>query len=290
MLDWDDLRVFLAVHRSGTLARAAAELGVNPTTVSRRLTTLEERLQVRLFDRRADGWVLSPAGRDLVPHAEQMEVEAIAVEREIAGADQRLSGTVRVSATEMLVTRFISPALPRFNERHPDITLDFNCTSRVVSLERREADIALRLARPREDDVVTRKIAVIELSLYASREYVERCGTPERPDESLTGHRALLFADSHAFSLENAWFEKRLGGARIALRSDSVSSLYGATLSGLGIGLLPRAVADADPALVRIETASAPEPRVVWQTVHRDLKDVARIRAVLDFLAEALTP
>ena len=288
MLDWDDLRVFLAVHRTGALARAASELGVNPTTVSRRMGTLEERLGVRLFDRRSDGWVLSPEGRDLVPHAERMESEAIAAERRVAGADQRLSGTVRVTATEMLVTRFITRSLPRFAERYPEITLDLHCTSRVVSLARREADIALRLARPREDDVVTKKIAHIELALYASEGYLARRGMPERPDESLAGHDALLFADSHAFALENDWFEERLDGARIVLRSDSVSSLYGAATAGLGIALLPRAVAEADPALRVIETASAPEPRPIWQTVHVDLKDTARIRAVTDFLAEAL--
>jgi DNA-binding transcriptional LysR family regulator len=288
MLDWDDLRVFLAVQRSGTLARAASELSVNPTTVSRRLAALEDKLAVRLFDRRAEGWLLTAAGRELVPHAERIESEAIAVEREIAGADQRLSGTVRVTGTEMLVTRFIAKDLPRFREAHPEITIDFVCTSRTLSLSRGEADIALRLARPREEDVVTRKIATIELALYASHAYLAGRGAPERPDDSLAGHDVLAFAASRAFSLENEWLEPRLAGARIVMRSDSVSSLYGATVAGLGIALLPRAVADADAALARIETASAPEPRVVWMTVHRDLKDTARIRAVLDFLAQVV--
>jgi DNA-binding transcriptional LysR family regulator len=290
MLDWDDLRVFLAIQRSGTLARAASELSVNPTTVSRRLAALEEKLAVRLFDRRAEGWLLTAAGRELVPHAERIESEAIAVEREIAGADQRLSGTVRVTGTEMLVTRFIARDLPRFAERYPEITIDFVCTSRTLSLSRGEADIALRLARPREDDVVTRKIATIELALYASHAYLAARGAPERPDDSLAGHDVLAFAASRAFSFENEWLERRLAGARIVMRSDSVSSLYGATVAGLGISLLPRAVADTDAALARIETSSGPEPRVVWMTVHRDLKDTARIRAVLDFLAQVVAP
>lgn len=288
MLDWDDLRVFLAVQRAGTLARAAQELSVNPTTASRRIASLEERMGVRLFDRRAEGWVLTPAGRDLLPHAERMALEATAAEREISGADQRLSGSVRVTATEMLVTRFISRMLPRFVERYPEITLDFHCSNRAVSLARREADIALRLSRPHEEDVVTRKIATIELSLYASPAYVARRGLPEDPERSLAGHDLLAFADSRAFAIENEWLECRRDGARIAMRSDSVSSLYGAAVSGLGIGLLPRVVADDDPALARLKTASCPEPRVVWQTVHRDLKDTARIRAVLDFLAEVV--
>jgi DNA-binding transcriptional LysR family regulator len=289
MLDWDDLRVFLAVQRAGTLARAAAELSVNPTTVGRRVAALEEKLSVRLFDRRAEGWLPTSAARDLVAHAEQMEREAIAVEREIAGADLKLAGTVRVTATEMLVTRFISRALPGFAARYPELTLDFHCSNRVVSLTRREADIALRLARPREDDVVTRKIATIELALYASHAYLQARGAPERPDESLSGHDVLRFAETRTFELENAWLEPRLGGARVAMRSDSVSSLYGAVVAGLGIALLPRAVADTDRELERIVTASFPEPRVVWQTVHRDLKDTPRIRAVLEFLTEVLS-
>jgi DNA-binding transcriptional LysR family regulator len=290
MLDWDDLRVLLAVHRTGSLARAAAELGVNPTTVSRRISALEEQLATRPFDRRAEGWVTTAAGRDLALHAERMETEAIAALREVEGADRRLCGTVRVTGTEMLVTRFLMPALPRFHERYPHITLDLHCSPRAVSLSRREADIALRLARPTEEDVVTRKIATIQLSLYASPAYLAECGAPEHPDQSLAGHRALLFADARAFALENAWFEQRLEGATLALRSDSVSSLYAATVAGLGIGLLPRAVADSDPALRRVETSSSPEPRVVWQTVHRDLKDTARVRAVLDFIAQVLGP
>jgi DNA-binding transcriptional LysR family regulator len=186
------------------------------------------------------------------------------------------------------VTRFIARALPRFVERHPGLAIDFVCTSRTLSLSRGEADIALRLARPREDDVVTKKIATIELALYAAHGYLTARGAPAEPNASLAGHDVLAFADTRAFSLENEWLAPRLEGARIVMRSDSVSSLYGATAAGLGVALLPRAVADLDPALARIETASAPEPRVVWMTVHRDLKDTPRIRAVLDFLSETV--
>jgi DNA-binding transcriptional LysR family regulator len=290
MLDWDDLRYFLAVHRQGTLARAASELGINATTVGRRLAVLEERVQARLFDRTPDGYVLTPSGRDLLPHAERIEAETQGIEREVFGADQRHAGSVRVTVTEMLATRFIAPHLPRFFARYPDITLDLECTNRTVSLSRREADIALRLARPREDNVVTRRMASIPLALYASRGYLERRGTPPDPESSLSGHDAILFADSRLFRLENAWLVPRLDGAKIALRSDSVSSIYSAAVAGLGVALLPRAVADSDAELVGIETQTAPEPRVIWQAVHADLQRSARIRAVLDFLTEIVSP
>jgi DNA-binding transcriptional LysR family regulator len=288
VLDWDDLRYFLAVHRTGTLARAAGLLHINATTVGRRLAALEERAGARLFDRTPEGFVLTPAGRDLLPRAEYMEHQALAIEREIIGADQRYAGVVRVNATEMLATRFIAPHLPRFSREYPDITVDLTCTARSVRLARREADIALRLARPEEDNVVTRRLASIELRLYAAPSYLEARGAPADPERSLAGHDAILFADSRAFNLENDWFLPRLDGARIVLRSDSVSSIYSAAVSALGIALLPRAVAEHEPALRRIETTTSPEPRVVWQAVHSELQKSARVRAVLDFLAQVI--
>lgn len=288
MLDWDDLRYFLAIHRAGTLARAASQLGINATTVGRRLGILEEQVEARLFDRTPDGYLLTMTGRDLLPRAERMESEAFAVQRDVTGRDLRPSGRVRVSATEMIATRFVAPHLPRLKERYPDLTLELECTNRTVSLARREADIALRLARPREDNVVTRKLASVALSLYAAFRYVDTHGAPPDPERSLHGHTAILFADSRIFSVENEWLAQRLDGARIALRSDSVSSIYAATVSGLGIALLPCAVADHDGRLVRIDTSSAPEPRTIWQAVHEDLQRSARVRAVLEFLSQVI--
>jgi DNA-binding transcriptional LysR family regulator len=287
-IDWDDLRYLLAIQRAGTLARAASELGINATTVGRRLSTLEERVQARLFDRTPDGYVLTPVGRDLLPRAERMEAEALAAERDVSGRDQRAAGNVRLSATEMLVTRFIAPHLPRFREQYPEITLELECTNRMVSLSRREADVALRLARPREENVITRKLASVPLALYAARRYLDAHGAPPDPESSLCGHTVLLFAASRMFALENEWLSARLDAAHVSLRADSVSSIYAATVAGAGIALLPRAVADLDGHLVRLDTRSAPEPRTIWQTVHADLQRSARVRAVLAFLSQVL--
>lgn len=290
MLDWDDLRYFLAIHRAGTLARAAAQLEINATTVGRRLSALEERVNARLFDRTPDGYAITNAGRDLLRRAERIEAEALALEREVLGADQRLSGSVRVTATEMIATRFIMPHLPKLRAQHPEIALELECSNRHVSLTRREADIALRLSRPREENVVTRKLSEIPMALYASRDYLAQNGTPENADASLAGHRLLMFADARAFNFENGWMEPRIEGASIALRSDSVSSIFAATLAGVGIGLLPCAAADQEPELVCIPTQTSPEPRVIWQTVHEDLQKNARVRAVMAFLAKILVP
>jgi DNA-binding transcriptional LysR family regulator len=290
MIDWDDLRHFLAVHRHGSLAKAATALKMNPTTVGRRLTALEERMGARLFERTPAGFFATPAGHELLPHAERIEGEVLAVERELVGADRRLTGTVRVTATEMIATRFIAPELDSFRSTYPEITIDLVCTSRSLDLGRREADIALRLARPSQSDLVIRKLSHVRLALYASRGYLEARGTPSAPDTTLDGHDVLLFADTRAFSIENEWMERRLDGAAVALRSDSVSSIYSAVLGGVGIALLPQVVAEREPELVRVHTRDEPEPRVIWQMVHPDLKRTPRIRAVLDFLAIALEP
>jgi DNA-binding transcriptional LysR family regulator len=288
MLDWDDLRYFLAIHRAGTLARAASELSINATTVGRRLSNLEERMEARLFDRTPEGYVLTLTGRDLLPRAERMEAEALGVAREVTGRDQRVAGNVRLSATEMLATRFITPHLTALRTLHPELTLELECTNRSLSLSRRETDIALRLARPHEDDVVTKRLSSVPLALYAAHRYLEEHGAPLDPEHSLRGHTTILFASSRLFSVENEWFGKRLDGAHVALRSDSVSSIYASAIAGLGIALLPRSVADLDGRLVRLETETAPEPRVIYQAVHKDLMRSARVRAVLDFLSRVL--
>ena len=288
MIDWDDLRYFLAVQRAKTLAGASARLGINATTVGRRLAALEEQVGARLFDRTPTGYLLTAAGQDLVERAERMEDEALAAERSVVGADQRRGGLVRVSVTEMLATRFVAPVLAQFHDAYPEITLELICTNRNMNLGRREADVALRLSRPHEDNVVTRQLAKIPMALYAARSYVDKFGTPSDPERSLRGHRVVMFADSRGFRIENQWLDQRRDGARVVLRSDSVSALYSASVAGVGIGLLPKRVAEHEKTLIELQTESEPEQRVIWQTVHVDLQRSARIRAVLEFLQSVL--
>ena len=288
ILDWDDLRHVLAIHRHGTLARAGAALRMDPTTVGRRLAALEQRAEMRLFERSPEGWAATAAGLGLVARAEHVENEVLSAERELSGASERITGVVRLSATEMLATRFIVPHLWRFREKYPALTIDVISTNRPIDLARREADVALRLTRPQQPSIVARRLGEIELGLYASPAYLARRGTPPEPERSLRGHEVILFATSRAFAIENEWLEARLDGGQVALRADSVSTIYSAVIGGVGFGLLPSAVADGDPGLVRIDTHSSPEPRVVWQMVHRDLQRAPRIRAVLDFLGDLL--
>ena len=195
-----------------------------------------------------------------------------------------------VTVTEMLATRFVAQHLARFRGTLPGDHARPLVHDAVVNLSRREADVALRLARPHEPDVVSKQLAAIHLALYASPDYLAARGRPLDAERSLAGHTVIGFASTPPFRRENAWFDARVEGAHVALRSDSVSSIYAATIGALGIALLPRAVADHDPLLVRVATESAPEPRVIWQAIHKDLRPSARVRAVTEFLAEVLTP
>ena len=260
-MNWDDLRYFLAVHRLATLKGAGNELKIDPTTVGRRLTALETELGAKLFDRTPEGFVPTLAGLRLLPIAEGVAEQMASLERTVAGEDNKLEGVVRITATEMLATRFIVPHLPKFAARHPHIALAIDCSNEIVSLARREADIALRLSRPREESLVAQRLSSIELGLFAARSYIDGHGMPDHDAERLDGHRLLLFADTPAFARENRWFEARFSHALIALRASSVSAVYAAAVSGLGIALLPSIVADADSRLIAIPSARGPEPR-----------------------------
>lgn len=296
VIDWDDVRFFLAIHRHGTLAGAAGALGLDATTVGRRLARLEQTVDARLFDRTARGYVATAAGTRILPRAEKIEREVMAAMRDVEGEDQRLAGFVRLTATEMLATRFIAPHLPLFHDKYPDIRLELACSNREIDLARREADVALRLARPHQDDLVVKRLFVIDLALYAARAYLERKGNPAVGQPGgFAGHRFVGFADSRAFRRENEWIDEHTAGAEIVLRSDSVSSIMSAAVAGVGIALLPCKVAEEEKNLVRIAVPVGgatpfvgPEPRVVWQAVHRDIIGAARIRAVLDFLGRLL--
>ncbi|MEM7137865.1 MAG: LysR family transcriptional regulator [Myxococcota bacterium] len=285
MFNWNDIRYFLALYRHESLAGAGGAVSADPTTVSRRLIKLEEQLGARLFSRTPNGYQLTDAGQRLLPKAEGIEREVLAVERGVAGEDQRLSGVVRIAATEMMTTRFIAPHLGSFREKYPGIRLEFHCTNQEVSLARRDADIALRMTRPTQDDLLIKRIGAVRFGLYASHEYLAR--HPD-PGVSLDGHQLILFADRQPFHQENAWLQARAPRTEIALRLDSVSAIYAATAAGAGLSLLPRLIADRDPRLVRMPMEGGPEPHQVWQAVHKDVRQCARINAVIDFLGQIL--
>jgi len=286
MLDWDDVRHLLAVKRGGTLAKAARSLRTNATTVGRRVTQLEERLGVKLFDRTSRGWTPTDACARLFPHAERMEQEALALERISAADDPHLDGSVHVTTSEPIATRYLMPRLGELRARHPGIDLVLSVAERRLDLGRREADIAIRIARPTEPDLVAKRLMHIDLALYASVDYLERRGRPS-PTERFRGHDVVSFPEGRPSLPETEWLARNCGEGRIVLKCNSVSTLVEAIREGLGVGLVPCVVGDRDSRLVRLDTPDPPESRDIWVAYHHDIEPSARVRAVIDFLVSA---
>ncbi|QSQ18762.1 LysR family transcriptional regulator [Pyxidicoccus parkwayensis] len=282
MFDWSDLRVFLAIQRTGSLSAAARTLRVNQTTVGRRLAELEQALGARLFDRLPAGMVLTGAGEELLPHALGVEERALAVERAVSARDSAPSGVVRLTCVESLGSRFLAPRLGELHSRHPGLRLEVLTGSHVLDLTRRESDLALRLGKPVEPGLASRKLGRMGFALYGTRALLG--ARPPVHVEDARGIPLLAFDESLAHLPESRWLAKVMGEAVPVLRSNSTSVLFEAALAGLGLAVLPCWLAEGS-GLMRVGAAGEGVEREMWLAVHPDLRRVARIRAVADFLA-----
>jgi len=279
--NWDDFRHFLAIARAGTLAGAARELKVEHTTVGRRLGALEQALGTRLFTRSPDGFVLTRAGQDILPLAEEMAARVDGIRRRASGEDERIEGTVRLTTSEAL-SGYIVRQLAALREQHPALVVEVLSGNRAFDLMRGEADLAVRVRLDTEADLVARKVGVAAWALYASRRYVDRKGSP-RALEDLTGADVVGFDASLSGVPGAIWLADHGAGANLVMRANSIVAAMNATLVGMGIGVLPCFLADAEPELHRVVPACIGH-RDVFLVVHPDLLRVARIRAVMDFV------
>lgn len=286
MLDWDDLRSFLAIARHRTLSGAARALGVQQSTMGRRLDALEERAGVVLLQKTPEGYVLTSAGEAALAHVERIEQEALAIERTIAGRDVRLEGTVRLTTVETMAVDVLAPILTEFLERYPGITLELVTDTRLLSLARREADVAVRLARPDGHELVARKVAEVGYGLYASPAYVERMGAPDF-GAGAPGHRMILALEDAAAVADAAWMIHTLHEAQVALRTNSRYAHAAAAEAGLGLAGLAHYVAERRN-LIAIPTPTPAPKREVWLAVHEDTRHTPRIRALMDALTAGL--
>lgn len=284
--DWDDLRYFLAIARHGTLSGAARTLAVQQSTMSRRLDALEQRAGAQLLQKTPDGYVLTVAGEAILAHVERIEVEAQAVERTITGADLRLEGSIRITTIETLAVEVLTPVFAEFCSRYPGITLEMLAEQRSLSLNKREADVALRLARFTQQDLVVRKLAELGFGIYASSEYLEQHGQPDFT-AGAAGHRLVLPHEEAMGLPEMAWFGDLSRRAGVALRSNSRFACLAAVQAGMGIACLARYLADGK-GLVRLKTGRVAPKRELWLAVHADIRHTPRIRALNEALAEGL--
>ena len=287
MYDWNDLRYFLELSRQGKLVRAAARLHVDHTTVSRRITALEKELDVRLFDRSPRGYQLTDAGTRLLPLAEEIEARSTRLYQDIAGKDARLSGTVRVSMPEALGSQVIAPHIAEFRRVHPDIEIELVAETRHMSLSRREADIAINLARPQSGRLIAWKLCDYRLRLYGAKDYLARTPPIESVDD-LSDHVFVSYIDDLIELPELRFFESTIRNAHVVFRSTNVSAQFNAILNAAGLGMVHCFMALNQPRLDVILPRDISVERSYWLLVHEDLRHVARVDAVCDFITSVL--
>lgn len=283
--DWDDLRFFLAVARAGRLTVAAKRLGADHATVSRRITALEAALKTTLFERRPQGYVLTAPGERLVAAAEAIETAAMVASSEIGGADLALSGTVRVGAPDGFGSLFLAPRLGALAERYPGLEVQLVAMPRLLSLSKREADIAIALGPPKEGRVVARRLTDYRLGLYASPAYLKRAA-PIRSRDDLFDHPLIGYIDDLIFMPELDYLDEVCRGLRPRLQMSSLVAQAEATAAGAGLCVLPSFVARRSGDLVPVLGTDVSLTRTFWLIVHGELRDVARVRAAADFVVD----
>jgi DNA-binding transcriptional LysR family regulator len=283
-LDWTTLRDFLAVAEAGSLSAAARRLGLSQPTLTRRIAALEERFQTQLFHRTSRGLELTEAGESILEPARHMEQDAQAVELAVTGRDRSLAGAVRITATEMLGSDWLTPELVPFHREHPAIQIEMLIDNSNLNLLRREADIAVRLGRPRQADLVARKVGRLVFGLYAARGYLDGAGRPSRVDD-LKEHDCVAFDEALRHRGPGAWLENLAGRGRIVYRANSVRAQLAAIRAGFGVGGHSCVFADPLPELERVLPDLGLELEL-WLVTHAGLRRSARIRAVFDHLVE----
>ena len=284
-LDWNDIRYFLAIAEAGTLAGAGRVLGVQHSTVGRRLDALEHALGVSLFTRTPEGLIPTDAGREIILLAKDAGRALAAIELRVGGADTRIEGSVRLATSEAFSGLMIR-ILSELKDLHPDLTVDILSGNRPLDLTRGEADIAVRAVATHQPDLIARKIGEAGWSLYASETYVGRLGIPASAAD-LGGHELIDFDEAMAGVPAAEWFREHGQGARVVLRGNSIIAVLNAAVAGMGIAGLPCFVADAEPGLRRVAPGSFAR-RHVCLVYRPEVGRIARVRAVIEFIADSM--
>lgn len=285
--DWNDLRVLLAVGRTGKLSGAAIKLRADHATVSRRISALEEALQVKLLERRSTGVTLTEQGEKLMQAAEAMESLALSGLSEVRRSELTISGAVRIGAPEGFGSYFLAPRLGALCNRHPDLEIELVAMGAVFSLSKREADIAVGLTRPEQGRLYSRKLTDYRLGLYAAKDYFESHPAVERTAD-LKSHRIIGYIEDLIFSseLSNMYAQANVPPPR--LRSSNLIAQMKAAVSGAGICMLPAFIAGNHAELRPVLAQEIVARRAFWLTVHADLRDLARVRETANFIEEAV--
>ena len=290
-MDWTDLHYFLVVAHTGAISRAARELKVNHSTILRRLDALERSLGVRLFDRQASGYTLTPAGERLSEQLGSMREQVESAERQLAGADTALRGTIRLTTTDTLVHGLLLPHLNAFNAQHPGIELQVVVNNAVLNLTKREADIAVRGSNTPPENLIGRYVGSIQTAPYVSRSVLN---TMLKQQKGKRRPRLAEFEwvgtdESLDHLPQSRWLAKAIPPERVRLRLDTLMGMFHAVRQGAGAAMLLCPLGDSDASLVRLAPPTPEMDGQIWVLTHPDLKKVARIRAISEFLYERLS-
>ncbi|MBX5143074.1 LysR family transcriptional regulator [Rhizobium lentis] len=283
-MNWDDVRIFLAVARTGQILAASKRLGLNHATLSRRLTSLEDALKTRLFVRRTNGCELTAEGGIFLNAAERMETEMLAAQANLGHTDTAIAGTVRVGAPDGFGVSFLAPRMGRLIERHPELKIQLVPVPRSFSLSQREADIAITLERPEQGRLVSSKLTDYTLGLYASRDYLARHGRPGDV-EALKVHPRIGYVEDLIFTASLNFSGEVMRSWDAGLEISTAIGQTEAVRSGAGIGILHDYIARQYPELQRI-LPDISIRRAYWTTYHETARDLVRVRSVVDFLQE----
>lgn len=283
-LDWEDLRYFAAVCDGGSIAAAARALAVNHSTVLRRLDSLERTLGVRLFERFQTGYVMTPAGDTLREKMGPLAEQVAAAQRAVEGRDMALSGEIRITTTDTLARSMLLPALARFRRRHPDVRLHLVVNNAFLNLNRREADVALRPSNTPPETLVGKRLGAMHSAIFGAPGYLKAAQRRGIAPNHWAAHDWVGLDDSLAHLAQARWLADNVPEQRIALRADSLLAMADAVREGIGLAPLLLHLAGKDRHLRQLAPPDPAFDTGLWLLTHRDLKDTARIRALLDFL------
>ncbi|WP_417484237.1 LysR family transcriptional regulator [Maricaulis salignorans] len=285
--DWSHLQTFLSVAEHGTLSGAARATGGSQPTMGRHIAALEDQLGVRLFDRAPHGLALTPTGADLVEHARAMATAANQLSLTASGRSERIGGTIRITASEIMSTYTLPAILTALHRAEPEIEVELVSSDRSENLLQREADIAIRMYRPTQADVFTKKVGDLQLAMFAAHDYIARRGAPTTLEE-FRSHDVIGYDRSEVMLRGFAEVGLQVDRHFFGFRCDSQVVGWQMVIAGFGIGFNQLEIGLAEPAVQRIVTDTPMPALPIWLTAHSELKTSRRVRRVFDFLAEAL--
>ena len=278
-MNWDDMRLFLAVARTGSISGAARQLGVQHSTVSRRMRSLEEKLGARLIERKKGGYELTLAGEKLRQSALRIEREMLGIDEALLGKDANLVGPLRVTAINNMASSVLMPMFARFSEQHPQVELHIIVSNMDASLAQREADVAIRLTNSPGETLIGNRLLTVASTIYGSREYLEKI-RQTNAEPRWIGVNCCVF--------HKTWTRQQCRHQSHHFYSDDTLLTLSAIKEGLGVSYLPCFLGDADPMLQRYCEPDSQHDLGLWLLLHPDLKHTARVLAFRDYMIQTI--